>query len=131
MKRRDFMIMTGAAVSLPSITWAKAMAYTPGLVKEKLAAGETVLIDYTATWCSTCRAQGRTLDKLKAGNGAYEKNITFIDIDWDAYGRGDLAKELKIPRRSTLVLLRGDQELGRIVADTRESNIKALLDRAL
>ncbi|WP_420861966.1 thioredoxin family protein [Algirhabdus cladophorae] len=131
MNRRDFMLLTGATVTLPSVTWAKAMAYTPGLVKEKLAAGETVLIDYTATWCSTCRAQGRTLTKLKEANSAYEENITFIDIDWDQFGRGDLAQELKIPRRSTLVLLRGDQELGRIVADTRESNIKALLDRAL
>jgi len=131
MNRRDFMLLTGAAVTLPSVTWAKAMAYTPGLVKEKLAAGETVLIDYTASWCSTCRSQGRTLDKLKAENSAYESAITFIDIDWDQYGRGELAQELKIPRRSTLVLLRGDAELGRIVADTRESNIKALLDRAL
>jgi len=131
MNRRDFMLLTAGAVTLPQITWAKAMTYTPGLVKEKLAAGETVLIDYTATWCGTCRAQGRVLDNLKAANATYEQNITFIDIDWDQFGRGDLAKELGIPRRSTLVLLRGDQELGRIVADTRESSIKELLDRAL
>jgi hypothetical protein len=38
---------------------------------------------------------------------------------------------LNIPRRSTLVVLKGDQELGRIVAGTRKGDIKALLDRAL
>jgi hypothetical protein len=38
---------------------------------------------------------------------------------------------MKIPRRSTLVVLRGNQELGRIVAQTGRDEIKALMDTAL
>jgi thioredoxin 1 len=133
MNRRDFMWLTAAgAVTLPTASWASTkLTYTPGMVRERLAAGETVLVDFTATWCSTCRAQGRILENLKAADAAYEKNITFIDVDWDTYGKGELAFDLEIPRRSTLVLLRGDAELGGIVADTREASIKELLDRAL
>jgi len=38
---------------------------------------------------------------------------------------------LGVPRRSTLIVLKGDKELGRIVADTSKSSIKALMDTAL
>ena len=36
-----------------------------------------------------------------------------------------------IPRRSTLIVLRGSEELGRIVAGTRKSDIKTLMDLGL
>ena len=42
-----------------------------------------------------------------------------------------MADRLKIPRRSTLVVLKGKGEVGRIVADTSERNIKKLMDAAL
>ena len=71
------------------------------------------------------------MDKLKAANPAYEAHITFMTVDWDTWGDGDLVKQLQIPRRSTLVVLKGDAELGRIVADTSEVAIQALMDTAL
>ena len=37
----------------------------------------------------------------------------------------------KIPRRSTLLLLKGDKELDRIVAETSEARIKSLLDKGV
>ncbi|MFN7222948.1 MAG: hypothetical protein ACK4MS_02895 [Paracoccaceae bacterium] len=52
-------------------------------------------------------------------------------MDWDEYGKGKLSKSLKIPRRSTLVALKGQAELGRIVAGTSKADIKVLLDKAL
>ena len=65
------------------------------------------------------------------GNPAYDTAITFIRVDWDEHGIGGLASSLAIPRRSTLVLLRGDEELGRLVADTRRDAIADLLNLAL
>ena len=111
MNRRDFFALTGAAaVTLPMPAWAgQVLDYSEGLVKERLAKGETVFLDFKASWCTTCAAQERVLNKLKKQHPAYVDNITFIDVDWDTYGRGSLAKELNIPRRSTLVVLRGDQ----------------------
>jgi thioredoxin 1 len=38
---------------------------------------------------------------------------------------------MNIPRRSTLVVLKGNKELGRIVAGTAKDDIKALMDLAL
>ncbi|MCK0150041.1 thioredoxin family protein [Marivita sp. S6314] len=131
MDRRTFLTLTAAAATLPLAASADILDYTPGLVKERLAKGETVFLDFTASWCSTCRSQGRTIRALKDANPAYAQQVTFIDVDWDSYGKSDLAKSLQIPRRSTLVVLKGDRELGRIVAQTGQDQIKALMDTAL
>jgi len=134
MNRRDFLLVTAAAGLAPALMPMAAQAdidYTPGLVEQRLAAGETVFLDFKANWCTTCAAQARVLAALKANNPAYEAAITSINVDWDLYGDSDLARGLNIPRRSTLVVLRGDQELGRIVAGTAQADIQALMDVAL
>ena len=131
MDRRTFLTLTTASLVIPFAAGADALSYKPGMVKERLAKGETLFLDFTASWCSTCRSQGRTINALKDENPAYAQGVTFIDIDWDTYGKSELAKSLKIPRRSTLVVLKGDRELGRIVAQTGKPGIKALMDAAL
>ena len=131
MQRRSFLVLGAAMAILPLSANAEVIPYYPGLVDERLAAGETVLVDFWASWCSTCRAQSRVMDELKAANPEYEANITFIRVDWDVFADEALAQDLAIPRRSTLVVLKGDEEIGRIVAGTREAEIKALLDAAL
>ena len=131
MDRRTFIATASATALLPAAANAIGLEYTPGLVKERLAAGETVFIDFAAHWCTTCRAQERVIGQLLGENPAYEENITFVRVDWDQYGRGELATELNIPRRSTLVVLKGDEELGRLVARTSRGDIQGLLDTAL
>lgn len=131
MNRRTILSLAAALAMTPLTALAAPLDYAPGLTKERLAAGETVFLDFKASWCGTCRAQENVLKKLKAGNPAYEANITFINVDWDTYGDSIMADKLKIPRRSTLVVLKGDKEIGRIVADTSERNIKKLMDAAL
>ena len=130
MKRRTFLSLSAGAVLAPIAARAAVMEYTPGLVTEALARGETVFLDFKASWCTTCAAQERVINALKAENPAYEA-ITFVNVDWDEHGKSVLAKSLNIPRRSTLVVLKGDAELGRIVAGTSRADIKALMDTAL
>ncbi len=131
MKRREFMIASAAGLVAPIALQASATRYAPGLVQAELAAGKTLFLDFTASWCSTCAAQARVIDALRADNPAYDEQILFVEIDWDIYGNKALSRALNIPRRSTLVVLKGDQELGRIVSGTRRRAIKALMDIAL
>lgn len=132
MNRRELLILGGAATLVPAGAWAGIGApYRDGMVKAALSEGKTVFLDFFTDWCSTCRAQERTIGALLGENPAYEEAITFIAVDWDVHAKSDLAQRLAIPRRSTLVALKGDQELGRIVAGTRKADIKALLDKAL
>ena len=131
MQRRDFMLAFGAATLVPMAVRAQVLNYSEGLVNERLAAGETVFLDFKASWCTTCRAQERVIGQLKGSNPAYEDNITFIDVDWDEFGRSEIVDRYNVPRRSTLIVLKGDQELGRIVAGTSQRDIQALMDTAL
>ena len=71
------------------------------------------------------------LKKLRASYPLYDKSITFILIDWDTFGTHAVTTSRKIPRRSTLVLIKGGKEIGRLVAQTSEQKIKALLDDGL
>lgn len=133
MNRRDLLAFGAAFATLPLAARAMsgAVPYTPGLVDAALARGETVFLDFKASWCTTCAAQGRVISALVAETPAYAEAITFVDVDWDAFRRAELTTRLAIPRRSTLVVLKGDAELGRIVAGTGRAQIKALMDTAL
>ena len=133
MQRREFLALTAALASIPFSLSAASnrLPYSPGLVASSLAVGETVFLDFKASWCTTCRAQEKVISALKSQNPDYEKHITIIDVDWDLFGRSDLVSWLKIPRHFTLVVLKDNEELGRIVAGTRRRDIKSLLDIAL
>ncbi len=132
MKRRTFLAFAATTSVLPHTAFAAGFVdYTPGLIQSELAAGKTVFVDYSAVWCSTCARQERVINALRGQNAAYDKAMKFIKVDWDEYGNHDVARSRAIPRRSTLILLRGDQELGRIVAGTAQDQIQELMDRGL
>ena len=132
--RRHLLLASAATLALAPLPLRAEMPklfYTPGLAEEDMADGRVILLDFWASWCSTCRAQVRVMEELRAENPAYDQAIRFITVDWDEYGDGDLSRKLQIPRRSTLVLLKGETELGRTVAGTSREEIKALLDAGL
>ena len=137
MNRRDLIALTAAfAVSLAAPLPAMAedvpgTAYTPEALQAALDDGQTVFLDFKASWCPTCAAQGRAINALRAENPAYDEAITFMIADWDEWGKSQIVTDMNVPRRSTLIVLKGDRELGRVIAATSESDIKALLDRAL
>lgn len=134
MKRRDLIKFAAAGALLLATTgFASAndfIAYKPGIVKEALASGKTVFVDYATDWCTTCKAQERTVKALRDENPDYN-DIMFVRVDWDEDASSSISTDYKIPRRSTLLVLKGDQELGRIVAGTARGQIKELLDAGL
>jgi thioredoxin 1 len=131
MNRRTLILSAAALALAPMAGFAQTIDYTPGSAEAAIAAGETVFVDFAADWCSTCRSQERTIGALRSDNPAYDAAMSFYRVDWDAYGRGDFSTSLNVPRRSTLILFRDGAEVGRIVAGTREADIRALLDAGL
>lgn len=120
---------TAVAAAVRPANALEVITYTEQSLNQAAESGEPYLIDFFATWCTTCAAQERVLESLAARDPAYAA-IPIIRVDWDQHSRGQLVSRMGIPRRSTLVLMQGTTELGRLVADTRESAIAALLDLA-
>jgi thioredoxin 1 len=71
------------------------------------------------------------LKGLRASSPKYNEAITFMRVDWDTYKSHSVTKSRRIPRRSTLVLIKGGKEVGRLVAATGKGTIKSLLDKGL
>lgn len=132
MNRRSILALAAVCLLAPLPAVAEERTYyQPGLAEAAMAEGQVILLDFFAPWCSTCRAQERVLTDLREANPAYDEAITFITVDWDTYGDGELSNSLEVPRRSTLIALEGETELGRLVAGTGREEIQALLDSAL
>ena len=57
--------------------------------------------------------------------------VTVMRVDWNEHRGGALVKALSILRQSTLVVFKGGQEVGRVVARTSRKDIEALFRAAL
>lgn len=137
MIRRNFISICAAAMlALPGLAFANEredgfVTYTPEALEQALTEGETVFLDFKASWCTTCAAQERVITALREANPAYDEAMTFMAVDWDEWKGEDIVSEMNIPRRSTLVVLRGEEELGRVVAETSEESIKSLIETGI
>lgn len=133
MNRRTFSLAVVSTLALAAMP-AKAanwVEYDTGVIADALKAGKTVFVDYSATWCSTCKVQERKINQLRAENPAYDEAMTFVLVDWDQWRTEPVTTSRNIPRRSTLLVLKGNEELGRIVAGTSTTQIKDLMDLGL
>ena len=71
------------------------------------------------------------LKKLRVSYPEYNDSISFILIDWDTYKNHEVTTSRKVPRRSTMVLIKNGEEVGRLVAQTSERKVKGLLNKAV
>lgn len=120
------------ALSLTSASAENAwIEYRPGVLKERLKAGETLILNFQTSWSLTSQNQAEVLAAQKADNPDYLSNITFVAVDWDTYGPSQMAERRKIKRHGTLIVLKGSKELARLEAATSPREIKRLMDVAL
>jgi len=91
------------------------------------ASGETVVIDFHATWCPTCAVQQPVLQKL-IGESEFEDVAAFV-ADYD--NSSELKRKLRIASQSTIVVFKGDREVARSTGVTDESDLRGLLKKGL
>jgi len=117
------------SLSVPQLAEARTVNFSESSYKRLLASGKPFMLGVHASWCSTCARQKRVINALKS-QGAPYKGMTIVEMDWDKYRGSKFAKQLNIPRRSTLIMFNGGREVGRVVAGTGSSQIKRLIDKA-
>ena len=91
------------------------------------ASGKPVVLDISATWCPTCKAQKPIIDSLMK-QPAY-KDVTLLTIDFDT--NKPTLKKFKVNMQSTLVAFKGTQEVGRSVGDTSPEGLEGLIKKTL
>lgn len=52
--------------------------------------------------------------------------VKIIRVDWDQFSKSKIVEQLKIPRRSTLVMFNKGKEVARVVAETRKDQLEKL-----
>lgn len=130
MQRRAFLILTAGVLCATASFAAEPVAYAEDFVAAELAAGKAVLIDFSASWCPSCQAQGRLIQRLRAENPAYDAAITFVEADWDTYKDSPLATRYGVTSRGSLVFLRADGVIAQTTQHSTEDELKTLLDQA-
>ena len=130
LNRRHLLgaLTLSAALSLDPI--ASAMDRKPfdqAAFDAAQAAGKPILIEVSAPWCPTCKAQAPILSRLRSEPRF--KELVSLNIDFDS--QKDLLRKFNVQMQSTLIVFKGRQETGRSTGDTNAGSIEALLGKSI
>jgi len=130
LSKRTVIAGLALCLTLPLASAAFAQGkkpFTAAAFEAAQAQGKPILIDVSASWCPTCRAQAPILSKLMSDPRF--KTLVAFNVDYDS--QKDVLRKLNVQRQSTLIVFKGKQEAGRSVADTDPASIEALVAKAL
>ncbi len=127
--RRTFILASAAIAAAGSSVPAGASAqrFTQAAFAAAQAAGKPILVEVTAPWCPTCRAQQPILQRLTAEPRF--RDLVFLSVDFDS--QKDVLRTLNVQSQSTLVVFKGRQEVGRSAGDTNAASITALVAKSI
>ena len=94
--------------------------------RSMVEAGELVLVDFWAPWCSYCRRIGPAYEKIAAQYGG-DMVVSKVNIDDEP----QLAAKEMIEVIPTLVLYRNGEAIGSIVAPESKAMIDAFIRETL
>jgi thiol-disulfide isomerase/thioredoxin len=130
LARRKFIALAAlgfAAVFAPPLARADPVApFDPAAYDAALAAGKPMLVEISAPWCPTCRAQKAVLAELLVDPKFAD--LVHLDVDFDT--RKDVVRALGARSQSTLIVYSGGAEVGRVVGEVRPAMIAALVNSA-
>ncbi|MBC3884072.1 thioredoxin family protein [Undibacterium griseum] len=89
-------------------------------------ADKPIALHFHADWCPTCRAQTAVLQELKSEKGL---ELTVLVVNYDK--EKALKRRFKVNAQSTLIVFRGQKEVGRLVGDASTEGIRTTLKSAL
>lgn len=124
------IVLSFAAIlplALTSVAAVAAEKFTDAALTAAQQAGKPVLVEVAAPWCPTCKAQRPIIDKL-TGTEKY-KGFVLLTVDFDS--QKDALRKLNARSQSTLIVYKGQTEVGRSVGDTNPASVEALLAKAL
>jgi thioredoxin 1 len=124
--------LLAAAVSLAATAAIAQSAgsgakFTQAAFDAAQAAGKPVVVEVTAPWCPTCKAQAPIINSLMAKPEM--KGVTLLKVDFDS--QKDVLKKLNVSQQSTLIAFKGKAETSRSTGDTTQAGIEKLFKSAI
>ncbi len=90
---------------------------------------KTIVLDYYADWCPTCRVQKTGLEGSLQSTKF--ENVVAFEVNYDQQP-ADLKKQLKkVNEQSTLIILKGKSVRGRASGITDQAEIGRLIEKGL
>jgi thiol-disulfide isomerase/thioredoxin len=130
MLNRRLLLATAAAAALahaPTAFAAGPKPFDQKAFEAAQASGKPILVEVSAPWCPTCKAQAPILSRLRS-DPRFRQLVSF-NVDFDS--QKDLLRKFNVQRQSTLIVFKGRQEAGRSTGDTNAASIEALLAKAI
>ena len=127
---RQLALVTTLALSLAAPVAASAaefVNFTPAAFDAAKAAGKSILVDVSAPWCPTCKAQRPILSGLEAEPKF--KDLVVLNVDFDT--QKEVLRSLGVRMQSTLIAFKGGKETARSTGDTKPASISHLLETTL
>ncbi len=126
--RRSILLAAVALAAVPSVLAATgAVSFDQAAYDAALAEGRPMLVEISAPWCPTCKAQKAVLGPLLS-DSRYA-GLVYLDVDFDT--QKDVVRALGARQQSTLIVYSGGAEIARSVGETDPATLKALVDSAL
>ncbi|MCC6735678.1 MAG: thioredoxin family protein [Bauldia sp.] len=118
----------GLMLGLGSLLAAPASAmehvdYTNATWEAATASGGPVIIGVWADWCGICQTQIGVLDAL--AEDPRFADVVVIEVNYDT--QRHIMLRFNVSFRSTIIALRGTEEIGRLNAETDAAAIEAFL----
>jgi thioredoxin 1 len=123
LSRRSVLAVAALFASLGAASAAE-QAFTAAAFSAAQKAGKSIVVHIYAPWCPTCRAQEPILHKLEA-----DPKITAFRVDFDS--QKNVVRSLNATNQSTIIVFKGDDEVGRSVGETDPQAIATLVNKAL
>ena len=127
--RRALMIAAaavGAGLAAPAMA-ATREPFTDAAFDAAQKAGRSIIVDVTAPWCPTCKAQHPHVEATLASPEM--KDTVLFEVDFDT--QKEALRRFQVRMQSTIIAFKGATETGRATGVTDPAEIRALMLKAV
>ena len=115
------------AIATAGVLAGEARPFNQETFTRAKAEGKTVLVDFHASWCSVCKKQAMAIPQVLMKEKF--KDVVVLTADYDTEKK--LKEDLKVSGQSTLIVFKGEKEVGREQGVTSPTAIETLLSKGL
>lgn len=123
---RSFTLVIGLGFAAMA-SFAGEMPFDKAKFDAAIAQGKPVIVDFSASWCPTCKQQKPIVQGLLKEKKLQPVTLFVADFDSEE----SLKKQLGVTTQSTFVVFKGGAEVGRSTGQTQKQALSDLFDKAL